>query len=139
MICPNEGCGQQMRTTASPDFRHCPKCGHIRVKAPTPKFDLKESERARDEALEGVTQEPFSSRVATYLAENVSFGRRFTGEDIRRWCTEADIHPHHSNAWGGVISGLLRSGTIQATGERRKMEDVRSHARKTDVYERVPA
>lgn len=113
------------------------------TQAPTPPpqaptFDLQRSESERDKGLRKVNREGFSSRLSAFVANRMTDTADFTGEDIRRLATEADIHPHSPKAWGGVIGGLVRSGVIEPTGERRKMTDVRSHGRKTDVYRLTP-
>ncbi len=58
----------------------------------------------------------------------------FTGEDIRFWCSRQVALPNHSNAWGALISTLVRRKIIKPTGEYRAMRDDSSHARKTPVY-----
>ena len=96
-------------------------------------FDVDEGRRLRDEGIERVEAQAFSGAVAGVVRG--LGGMHVTGEDIRRICTDRGVTPHHSNAWGGVISGLVRAGQLRATGEYRQMADVRSHARETKVYE----
>jgi len=45
-----------------------------------------------------------------------------------------DVPPESKNAVGAVVNGLIRSGRIVETGERRKSSDPASHARKSNVY-----
>ena len=61
-------------------------------------------------------------------------GEDFTGELIRFHVRESVGEPRHPNAWGALISALIKQGEILETGEHRKMKDPRSHARKTPVY-----
>jgi len=58
----------------------------------------------------------------------------FTGEDLRFYLGRVVGCPTHSNAWGALISTLVRRKIIKPTGEWRKMRDDSSHARKTPVY-----
>lgn len=62
------------------------------------------------------------------------FRATFTGEDLRFHCSREVGLPHHSNAWGALISYLVKRGVIEPTGEYRPMRDENSHARKTAVY-----
>ena len=110
--------------------------GHVSRSQGTPPhlvFDIEKSRRLRDEGIERVEKPTFSETVAEVVRG--LDGMHVTGEDIRRICTDRGVTPHHSNAWGGVISGLVRMGQLRATGEYRQMADTRSHARETKVYE----
>lgn len=60
-------------------------------------------------------------------------GLHMTGEDIRKYVVERVGSPHHHNAWGGLIMGLVKRKRLVEVG-RIKMRDPRSHARKTPVY-----
>ena len=99
----------------------------------TDNFDLFESRARRDEGMDCVEEQTFSEAVSGVVC-GMNPGIRVTGEDIRRLCTNRGVTPHHPNAWGGVISGLVCAGRLKATGEYRQMADVRSHARETKVY-----
>jgi len=57
----------------------------------------------------------------------------FTGEDIRFACQWMP-QPKHPNAWGALISTLIKRKIIVPTGEHRQMKDKSSHARSTPVY-----
>lgn len=96
-------------------------------------FDLNEGRKRRDESMDRVENPGFTGHVIRVLGHII--GRHVTGEDIRRICGNHGVHAHHSNAWGGVIAGLVKGGRLKATGEYRQMEDTRSHARETKVYE----
>jgi hypothetical protein len=61
----------------------------------------------------------------------------FTGEDIRIACLVKGVIPHHHNAWGAFIMGLIRSGLVTKTGKRTKMKAPKSHARETDIYRKA--
>lgn len=60
-----------------------------------------------------------------------------TGEDFRVACIENGVKPHHHNAWGGIVAGLVRSGYLQDTGRTTTMKSPGSHARKTTVYRKA--
>ena len=96
-------------------------------------FDLFESRVRRDEGMDCVEEQTFSGAVSRVVC-GMDAGVQVTGEDIRRLCTSRGVTPHHPNAWGGVISGLVCAGRLKATGEYRQMADVKSHARETKVY-----
>ncbi len=59
---------------------------------------------------------------------------QFTGEDVRFYLSREVGCPSHSNAWGALVSTLIKRKIIKPTGEWRKMKDDSSHARKTPVY-----
>lgn len=57
----------------------------------------------------------------------------YTGEDIHHLAEAEGIIPHHHNAWGGVMNGLV--GTkLQFTGEWEPMKVPQSNARLTPIY-----
>jgi hypothetical protein len=58
-----------------------------------------------------------------------------TGEDIRRMLLPHVGHPASPNAWGALVNSAVRKAILKPTGHYRPMKDVRSHARKTAVYE----
>ncbi len=58
----------------------------------------------------------------------------FTGEDLRFYLSREVGCPTHSNAWGALVSTLIKRRIIKPTGEYRAMRDENSHARKTPVY-----
>ncbi len=58
----------------------------------------------------------------------------FTGEDLRFHVSRWVGLPNHSNAWGALVSTLIKRKIIKPTGEYRAMRDDSSHARKTPVY-----
>ena len=94
------------------------------------------AERARDEALEQVSENAgsgFTSKVRETVADIIPTGREVTGEDIRIICEDRGIEPHHHNAWGAVIRGMIHSH-LEPTGEHEPMQTEKSHARKTPVY-----
>jgi hypothetical protein len=47
-----------------------------------------------------------------------------------------EIPAESKNALGAVVSGLISSGLIEETGERRKSSDPAAHGRKSNVYRR---
>lgn len=91
---------------------------------------------ARDESLERVVAnagDDWRARALDVISRMPN--GEVTGEDIRLACLDAGVEPHHHNAWGGVIAGLVRSGQLIDTGRRRAMRASGSHARKTPIYE----
>ena len=58
----------------------------------------------------------------------------FTGEDIRFLVANRIGEPRHPNAYGALVSTLIKRNIIVPTGEYRAMKDNTSHARKTPVY-----
>lgn len=61
-------------------------------------------------------------------------GWKGTGEDIRHLVKELPSHP---NAWGSLVSALLKAELIYPTGDYQAMKDKTSNSRKTPVYERM--
>lgn len=110
------------------EVRHLPggETERLEKVAPTP-------EQKRDAALEDVKREDFWVVVRSHVCSNL-VGQHLTGEEIREACEAWGITPHHHNAWGGLIGGMVRSGLLRRTMERRKMHGPKSNARRTDVY-----
>lgn len=92
---------------------------------------------ARDEALERVLSnagEEWKEAARAQILNN-HYGKSMTGEDMRLACQEVGIVPHHPNAWGGFVQGLIKSKDLRPTMEFRPMRAKGSHARMTRVYE----
>jgi hypothetical protein len=73
----------------------------------------------------------------TWLAWQ-SVNTTFTGEDIRMFVQSMGVsRPHHPNAWGAVIGGIVRRAlkakTIEVVGIRGSSDPI-SHARRVVVY-----
>jgi len=93
---------------------------------------------ARDAALEQVTGNAgvwfdIALRYVAYLPK----GWRGTGEDLRLYLIPAIGAPHSPNAWGALVAQAMQKGMLLRTGERRAMRTMKSHARRTDVYEKL--
>lgn len=60
-----------------------------------------------------------------------------TGEQIRFWLESLGNarHPDSPHAWGALTSHLVRSGILRDTGRVSHMKAVRSHARRTPIWE----
>lgn len=102
-------------------------------------FDLFSSRAARDAAFTKVTKKAGSAWVekATTAIRRLPPGWSGTGEDVRICIARAGVEPpHHPNAWGALINSARRRGFLKATGRYTQMKAVRSHARKTEIYER---
>lgn len=94
-------------------------------------YDLEESRRRKEEGIARVEREEFSAAVGGVV--NTLRGKEVTGEDIRRECGKHGIEPHHLNAWGGVIHGLVRCNVLDHIGYRQA-QGVVSHAREIRIY-----
>lgn len=93
---------------------------------------------ARDEALDRVVSNSGDwARRASAAIAALPVGTEGIGEDFRRLISKAVEPPRHHNAWGGVISGLLRRGVLVLTGESSHMKTERSHARKSAMMRRA--
>ena len=101
-------------------------------------FDLFASEQAKAEAIDKVAREPWSGQAKAFM-KMLPHGWIGTGEDIRRFLIEEMQlePPHHHNAWGGMIYGAIKMGLIAGTGRYARMKAVKSHARKTEIYQRL--
>ncbi len=94
-------------------------------------------ELLRDEALEKVSEhnEPWMARCIWSMEQSIWLGDgTFTGEDVRFYLNREVGCPAHPNAWGALVSTLIKRKIIRPTGEYRAMKDDSSHARKTPVY-----
>lgn len=101
-----------------------------------PQFNLQASIAARDEALDRIAAKSDTFMPNGIIAITNLPGGEYTGEAIRDRLTAAGIVPHHHNAWGALVASAIKHGLLIATGRWIPMQDVRSHARKTQVYER---
>ena len=97
-------------------------------------FDF-DGKARRDEGMERVLDNAGEDwRVGAERMVRAMRGKEMTGEDIRIMCSGSGIIPHHSNAWGGLVSGLVTRGVLKPTGRYTSMRDPKSHARETKVY-----
>lgn len=99
-------------------------------------FDLFAGREARNTGIKTVTvnNEDWMERCMSAYDVFSRITPEFTGEDVRRYCESAGLHPKHHNAWGAFINSLVRRGSMIATGTYRQMKDKRSHARRTPLY-----
>jgi hypothetical protein len=96
--------------------------------------------RARDDALArvGGGAGSWMGEARALAGHLLPPGWEGTGEDLRLALTEAGLRaPHHHNAWGALVLGLVARGLLARTGQMRGMRTARSHARRTAVYRRV--
>jgi hypothetical protein len=94
-------------------------------------------ELLKDEAISKVSEhnESWINDCMEKVKGYVSYRNEgFTGEDIRFYLVREVGYPAHSNAWGALVSTLIKRKIIKPTGEYRAMRDDSSHARKTPVY-----
>jgi hypothetical protein len=99
-------------------------------------MDLFEGRELRDEGISQVLShnENWLERCVEIASQYAVRTPRFTGEDIRLYCTAIAGYPKHPNAWGGLVNALIKRGVIEETGEYTPMRDPNSHARRTAVY-----
>lgn len=91
----------------------------------------------KEEALDTVMANAGEEWRAAALAVALSVMAKqetFTGEDIRLACLDVGAAPHHPNAWGGFIHGLIRQQIVTPTGDWVPMTAPSSHKRYTRVY-----
>jgi len=100
-----------------------------------PLFLPQVAKERRDRALKQVTANS-GSKFQQLVREAVVTldGQQVTGEDIRIHCVKKGIEPHHHNAWGGIISSLVKIGMLEPTGKYTQMRTLKSHARETRIY-----
>lgn len=66
-----------------------------------------------------------------------NLGNGFTGEDLRRILTPLIGKPSSPHGWGSLCMHAIRRKLIVNTGRYVPMREVKSHARKTAVYQLV--
>jgi|SRR4029077_6340152 len=103
-------------------------------------YELFEAKAARDQALTQVSENAADwMTVAFNLLLRIEGGIDLTGEMVRnRLLWMGCPQPHHHNAWGALIRTAVVRGALTDTGRMAHMENVRSHARRTPVYQRRP-
>lgn len=101
----------------------------------SPLLDYAASVAARDEALDRVALHAGSEfmKAGLFAIANIR-NEDVTGEAIRVILVGKGIKPHHPNAWGILVRQAVKLGLLIETGLYTKMTDVRSHARKTQIY-----
>lgn len=62
-----------------------------------------------------------------------------TGEQIRFWLESLGNakHPSSPHAWGALTSHLVKAGILRDTGRVLHMKAIKSHARRTPLWEFV--
>ena len=101
-------------------------------------YSLNLGRQERDAGIKTVLEnagDEWRNRVYDYVV-CLPYGKEVTGEDIRRACESRGITPHHPNAWGGTINGLIKRGILTKTGRWVQPKDKRSHARPTQMMRR---
>lgn len=101
-----------------------------------PLFDADRAKIRRDSAVQKVSGNSGTFMEDALFAVAGLVPGKYTGEDVRRLVLLQGIRPHHHNAWGALVMCAVKRGLLRNTGEMRSMRAVRSHARKTPVYER---
>ena len=92
-------------------------------------------ETARDAGISQTLEaNPHWAAVAHQFITRYLAGAEVTGEDIRLRLQREGIEPGHPNAWGGLVSTMVRAGVLTDTGQTRKMRAQASHARRTPVW-----
>lgn len=101
-------------------------------------LNLEEAIRRRDAGIKQVQRGSVDwSYQAKVCVQALPQHSEWTGEDIRLHVTKQVGPPHHHNAWGALVRSLVTSGVLVATGEWRRMQTPKSHARQTPVYRRA--
>ena len=103
-----------------------------------PNYDLFESRAARDAAITlGAGHNLRWIDHALVAGNALPVGWIGTGEDIRR-VVDAVVQPgpKHHNAWGALISTLIKRRVLIKTGVYVNMKQKSSHARSTPQYVR---
>jgi len=91
-------------------------------------------DKLRDEGMDRVLHDDFAAEAFATIRAFIPVGEAVTGERVRKILTELDVVPHDAHAWGALINQAIKGGLLEPTGVRVKMDDPRSHSRKTDVY-----
>jgi hypothetical protein len=62
-----------------------------------------------------------------------------TGEQIRMWLETrpGSIHPTSPHAWGALTSHAIKRGILRDTGRVCHMKAIKSHARRTPIWELI--
>lgn len=103
--------------------------------------ELFEGKKARDEALARVAENSGTwferaRKEASRPGLLVWMGipRSFTAESLRSVLIARVGEPHHSNAWGALVSRLVKDGVIVPTGRMVPSTRKTSHAHRTPEY-----
>ena len=108
----------------------------------TPVDDLRSTARryaaadARDAALQVCAE-----RNGDFMHDGLESIRtlpsdEYTGEQIRILLTAQGIEPKHHNGWGSLVMSAVKAKYLKPTGRYVAMQTDRSHARKTQIYQR---
>lgn len=99
-------------------------------------MDLFEAADRRDAGIEEVSRPDF---IEAGLGEIRHFpaGAEITGVEIREACEDAEITPHHCNAWGALTMAAVRAGLLEPTGQYTRSSRAASHARAIQIYRRT--
>jgi hypothetical protein len=88
----------------------------------------------RDQSLETVLENAGQDWKASVIGVAKTMDGELIGETIRKACEAHGLKPHHPNAWGAIVSLLVKRGVLRPTGQHQPMREPRSHARMTPVY-----
>jgi hypothetical protein len=101
-------------------------------------FLLAEAIAPRDEGIAVTTDANESWHDSTLkIIARIPTGWTGIGEDLRRFVLDAGAgSPKHPNAWGALSMSAIKAGLFVQTGEYRKPQSVKSHARKCAVMQR---
>lgn len=96
-------------------------------------------EQLRDDGIKTVVRNAGSAWMdkATELICSQLAGQEVLAETFRVLCEEANIIPHHHNAWGGLTNKLIKSGVLIDTGRMAKSLRPTSHARRQPIWKVV--
>lgn len=99
-------------------------------------YDLFAARALRDEGIErvsGNTPPDFKLAFAE-VAKTLTPGEYLTAEELRARCMARGGIPHHHNAWGAAISGLVKRGRLKNTGRYVQATLDTSHARRIALF-----
>ena len=108
------------------------------MSAPRPQLDLFKGKQARDAGIEqtSATNSAWLALGIALLPVMARTRTSATGEEMRVWLTEHGLPaPKSPHAWGALTQHAVRCGIIRDTMRTERMRDVRSHARRTPVWE----
>jgi len=105
-------------------------------------FSFSHAKAARDEGLakvEGNNQEWMALAIieTRQLVNEYGQEHEFTAEWLKHRLVPLIGHPSSPNCFGALTMRLLRLQVISDTGRVGRMQDERSHARKTSIYKFV--
>ena len=111
--------------------------------ADPPRVDLVAGVAAKRAGMEQVLNnagEPWQDRAMSLMRQFVRVRREFIGEEFRLFAVERGLpEPHHPNAWSALWRAVAAGGLARITDRTRPMQVVRSHGRRSPVWQSLVA